>query len=252
MGEIQSSKPLLVARNVSKDYGNTRALTGITLSINAGEIVALIGPSGSGKTTLLNIIAGVIQPDIGEIELNGKLLDQSISRKVLSQSVGLINQQYSLVPNLPVIHNVLAGNLGKWGMFKAFLSLMWPQDKNSASGILSCLGIADKINERTAHLSGGEQQRVAIARTLIQAPTILLADEPVSSLDPFLAEIALKLLSATTLSNNRALIISLHSPHLIKTYCSRVIGVQHGELGFDIPASEVTDHLLEQFYETNA
>ena len=252
MSKIQSSKPLLVTRNVSKHYGNIRALTGITLSINAGEIVALIGPSGSGKTTLLNIIAGVIQPDMGEIELGGRLLDQLISRKVLSQSVGLISQQYSLVPNLPVIHNVLAGNLGTWGIFKAFLSLIWPQEKNSAFEILSSLGISDKVNERTAHLSGGEQQRVAIARTLIQAPTILLADEPVSSLDPFLAETAMQLLSTITLSNNRSLIISLHSPHLIKTYCSRVIGVQYGELVFDISASEVTEDLLEQFYETNS
>lgn len=252
MSKIQSPNPLLVTRNLSKHYGDIHALTEISLSINPGEIVALIGPSGSGKSTLLNILAGIIQPDEGEIELGGSPINQLISRKVLSQFIGLISQQYSLVPNLPVIHNVLAGNLGKWGVFKAFLSLLWPRDKNSAIEILAHLGIADKLNERTSHLSGGEQQRVAIARTLIQSPAILLADEPVSSLDPFLAETAMQLLSNITLSDDRSLIISLHSPHLIKTYCSRVIGIQYGELIFDMPSYQVTNDLLEQLYETNS
>jgi phosphonate transport system ATP-binding protein len=163
--------------------------------------------------------------------------------------VGLVHQQYDLVPHLPVIHNVLAGRLGQWSLVHSILSLVWAQDRQLALDVLGQLGIADKINERTSHLSGGEQQRVAIARLMMQSPWLVLADEPVASLDPARAEEMLALLTGLAATGGQALIVSLHSPYLIRKYCSRVIGLNRGQLEFDAPTSPATEDLLERLYD---
>ncbi len=241
--------PLVVARDVSKSYPRATALAPTSITVEPGETVALAGPSGSGKTTLLNLLAGLVPPDTGEVVIGGRSLSQLKPGRELARLVGLIHQQYDLVPQLPVIHNVLAGRLGQWGLVQSVLSLVWAQDRQETLDILGRLGIADKINERTSHLSGGEQQRVAIARLMVQSPRLVLADEPVASLDPARAEEMLALLTGLTAESGKTLIVSLHSPHLIRKYCSRIIGLSQGRLEFDVPTSAATEQLLDRLYD---
>ncbi len=244
-------RPAVSLKSVHKRYGTTDALIDINLSVEPGEVVALVGPSGSGKTTLLNTICGLTIPDSGEISISGQSLTNIKHRKTLATLVGIVSQQYGLIPTLPVVQNVLAGKLGSWTNLKSVLSLIWPQDRKQASSILSSLGLNEKINERTSHLSGGEQQRVAVARVLIQSPDVILADEPVASLDPALAESVMGLLSRITQVDNKTLILSSHSPYLIQTYCSRIIGIRQGRITFDMPISEINDDIFHDLYETN-
>ena len=166
--------------------------------------------------------------------------------------MGLIHQQFDLVQHLPVVHNVLAGRLGQWSLFRSIISLLWPQDLHLAQAALFQLGIGDKINERTSHLSGGEQQRVVMARLMVQSPQLILADEPVASLDPALAEETLRLLTEMVTSSGKTLIVSLHSPYLIRKYCSRVIGLRRGQVDFDLPTAQLSEPMLDSLYELDA
>jgi phosphonate transport system ATP-binding protein len=261
----------VVAKDVAKGYPGVQALAQISFSVSPGERVALAGPSGSGKTTLLYLLAGLLQPDAGKLSIDGRDLGELKPGRDLSQLVGMVHQQYDLVSSLPVIHNVLAGRLGQWSLVSSALSLVWPRERHLAEDALARLGIADKLNQRTSRLSGGEQQRVAIARLMVQSPRIILADEPVSSLDPALAEEMMRLLvdlveavnprveavpwaggipaNPRVEGSGKTLIASLHSPYLIKKYCTRVIGLRHGEMQFDLPAADLTEAVLDRLYD---
>ena len=240
--------PLVAVNGVSKSYSDVPALSPVSFSVMPGEIVALAGPSGSGKTTLLYLLAGILQPDSGSLSIDGKDLARVKPGRELSLLVGIIHQQYDLVPHLPVLHNVLAGRLGQWGLLRSAASLVWPQDRGLAETALERMGIGDKAWERTSHLSGGEQQRAAIARLMVQSPLVLLADEPVASLDPAMAEDMLRLLTGLAEDNGRALVVSLHSPELIRRFCTRVIGLRAGQLVFDLPAEAVTGPTMYDLY----
>ncbi len=247
--------PLVVVEGIAKGYPRVQALHSVSFTIWPGERVALVGPSGSGKTTLLNLLSGMEQPDAGSLSIDGRPLSRQMPRRQLSRLVGLIHQQYDLVPQLPVVHNVLAGRFGQWGLFRSVLSLAWPQEYPLAQDALERMGIADKIQERTSHLSGGEQQRVAIARAMVQSPRLVLADEPVASLDPARAEEILRLLADLTLdsadsaNSGKTLVASIHSTELIRRFFSRVIGLREGQLQFDLPATELTPALLNDLYD---
>lgn len=243
--------PVVLAQGVTKSYSQVRALNSLSLTIQQGERVALAGPSGSGKTTLLYLLAGILQPDQGQLHIDGCDLSRLQPGRELASLVGIIHQQYDLVPHLTVIHNVLAGRLGQWGFLRSLVSLAWPRDRQLAESALAQLGITDKAHQRTSHLSGGEQQRVAIARLMLQSPRVVLADEPVASLDPARAEEMLRLLTDLTNSQDKTLVVSLHSPYLIQKYCSRVVGLRAGRMVFDLPASEVTEPLLDSLYDLN-
>jgi phosphonate transport system ATP-binding protein len=240
---------LIAADGISKSYGRVQALAPLSITISHGERVALAGPSGSGKTTLLYLLAGVIQPDSGDLLLAGQDLTGQKPGKEKAGLVGLIHQQYDLVPHLSVLHNVLAGRLGQWSLFRSLISLVWPQDRQVAEAALAQMGIADKIHERTSHLSGGEQQRVAMARLMLQGSRVILADEPVSSLDPARAEDLLENLTALAGGSGKTLVASIHSPQLMRKHFSRVIGLREGRIEFDIPSEEVTDQVLEKLYD---
>ena len=241
-------QPLVTADGVSKSYTEVPALSPVSFSVLPGERVALAGPSGSGKTTLLYLLAGILQPDTGSLAIGGKDLARVKPGRELSLLVGIVHQQYDLVPHLPVLHNVLAGRLGQWGLLRSAASLVWPQDRRLAESALERMGIGDKVWERTSHLSGGEQQRAAIARLMVQSPRVVLADEPVASLDPAMAEEMLRLLTGLTEDGGRALVVSLHSPELIRRFCTRVIGLRAGHLAFDLSAEAVTGSTLDDLY----
>ena len=246
-----TDEQLVVARGICKSYSRVKALAPLDLNIHPGEKIALAGPSGSGKTTLLYLLAGIIQPDEGYVSIDGRTLSSLRPGAELARLVGVMHQQFDLVPNLPVVQNVLAGRLGQWSLMRSLFSLVWPQDRLLAETALTQLGIADKIQERTSRLSGGEQQRVALARLLVQSSRIILADEPVSSLDPARAEDLLRLMTGLADFSDKTLVVSLHTPSLIRKYFSRVIGLREGLLQFDLPVEEMSDGVLERLYELN-
>jgi phosphonate transport system ATP-binding protein len=240
---------MFLLEGVSKAYPRSVALAPLSIRIDAGEKVAVLGPSGSGKTTLLHLMGGVIQPDRGSITVLGRPLASLGPGRELADLVGVMHQQFDLVPHLAVVHNVLAGNLGRWGMWRSLVSLVAPRERRTALDALDRLGIADKLYERTSTLSGGEQQRVAMARLLVQTPRAILADEPVASLDPARAEDLTKLLAEVAGESGKTLVASLHSVDLARKYFCRAIGLRNGEVQFDAPVGDVTDDTLERLYD---
>ncbi|MDA1096178.1 MAG: ATP-binding cassette domain-containing protein [Chloroflexi bacterium] len=234
---------------VSRSFGPVLALAPLSLEISHEERVAVLGPSGSGKTTLLHLLGGVVQPSSGHVFIDGHRMSSLDHGRDLAELVGIIHQQFDLVPHLTVVHNVLAGRLGQWGLFHSLISLLSPRDRHLAVAALRRVGIEDKLNERTSHLSGGEQQRVAIARVLVQAPRAILADEPVASLDPARAADLIRLLAEVSQESGRTLVASLHAIELARPYFTRAIGMRAGVKEFDLPIEQVTDPLLNALYD---
>lgn len=241
-------QPMFRLEEAGRTYGTVTALGPTSLTIMPGETVALVGPSGAGKTTLLHMLAGIVLPSTGRCLIAGQPTSRLRPGRELARQVGIIHQQFDLVLPLPVIHNVLAGRLGEWGFFRSALSLIFPQEVEKARAALERVGIADKLYERTSRLSGGQQQRVALARILLQNPRAILADEPVSSLDPAWATDLIRMLTDIAATDGKTLVASLHSVDLARQHFSRIIGLRAGKVWFDKPATEVTDVELDQLY----
>ena len=244
-----SSNIKIEAKNISKHFERKIALSSLSFSIKEGELVALIGPSGAGKTTLLNAIAGLVPLNSGDLIIDTKLLTSYKKGKAFAKKVGVIRQQFDLIGPLAVIHNVLAGKLADWGLFKSLLSLLVPQEKELAVNALKRVGLAEKVYEITSSLSGGEQQRVAMARLMVQKPEVILADEPVASLDPARADDVLSMLTSIVTEEKQTLIASLHSVEYARKYFTRIISLKNGEIFFDLPTDQVTDELLKDLYQ---
>jgi phosphonate transport system ATP-binding protein len=244
-----SNQNILEINQISKNYERKIALSSLSFIVEKGELIALIGPSGAGKTTLLNLLATILQPDSGEVIVDGKPITQYADQKKRAKKIGIIRQQFDLVGQLAVIHNVLAGRLADWGFFKSLFSLFIPQEKQVAMKALERVGLPDKAYERTSNLSGGEQQRVALARLLMQKPEIILADEPVASLDPARADDILDMLTKIAKEEHQTVIASLHSVEYARKYFTRLIALKNGELFFDLPAEQVTDEQLQDLYQ---
>ncbi len=240
---------MIEAKNITKHFERKIALSSLSFSIKQGELVALIGPSGAGKTTLLNAIAGLVTPESGSLTIDSKPLEEYKRGKRFARKIGVIRQQFDLIGPLAVIHNVLAGKLSEWGFIKSLFSLLVPQEKEAALTALERVGLSDKSYEITATLSGGEQQRVAMARLMVQNPEIILADEPVASLDPARADDVLEMLTKIVTEENQTLLTSLHSVEYARKYFKRIISLKNGKLFFDLPTEEVTDELLQELYQ---
>ncbi|MCM3116371.1 phosphonate ABC transporter ATP-binding protein [Neobacillus sp. MER 74] len=243
-----SSKTMIEAKNISKHFEGKIALSSLSFSIEQGELVALIGPSGAGKTTLLNSIAGLVPIQNGELIIDSHPISAYKKSKIFAKKVGVIRQQFDLIGSIAVIHNVLAGRLAEWGVIKSLFSLLVPQEKEVALTALDRVGLSDKIHEITSTLSGGEQQRVAMARLMVQKPEVVLADEPVASLDPARAEDVLAMLIKIVSEQKQTLITSIHSVEYARKYFTRIIALKNGEILFDLPTEKVTDGLLRDLY----
>ncbi|PLR81552.1 phosphonate ABC transporter ATP-binding protein [Bacillus sp. V33-4] len=243
------SETVIKTNQLAKSYDGKTVLSDLSLSVTRGELVAVIGPSGAGKTTLLNLLALIEDPDGGTLLIDGQAPSKIKGRKQRAKKIGVIRQQFDLVNELAVIHNTLAGKLAEWGFFKSLFSLVFPREKNLAKQALTRVGLLDKMFTRTSKLSGGEQQRVAMARLLLQKPEIILADEPVASLDPARAEDVLSMLTSLVREEQQTLVSSLHSVDYARKYFTRIIGIRKGQILFDRPASAVTDAELKSLYE---
>lgn len=238
-------------RGVSLAHANGKcALENVDLNLAAGERVAIIGPSGAGKTTLLRLLATSLQPSRGEIELlqRNPWRLSARQRQRLRARIGLVHQSPPLPPRQRVVTAVLAGKLGQWSLAKGLLNLLHPLDAAGAEGVLGRLDIADKLYQRCDQLSGGQLQRVGIARVLYQAPELILADEPVSAMDPVLAGHTLAVLNREAAEHGITLLASLHAVDLALAHFPRVIGIRDGHIAFDLPTAEVQPEQLQALY----
>jgi phosphonate transport system ATP-binding protein len=240
---------IIKINDISRTYERKIAISSLSFTVKKGELIALIGPSGAGKTTLLNILASILSPDSGSIHIMGEPLAALNDQKKRAKMIGIIRQQFDLIGELPVLHNVLAGRLADWGVLKSLFSLLIPQEKELAIGALKRVGLEEKVFEKTSSLSGGEQQRVALARLLVQKPGIVLADEPVASLDPARAEDILELMVHIAREENQTLLASLHSVEYAKKYFDRLIALKEGKLFFDLQAKDVTEEHISSLYK---
>jgi phosphonate transport system ATP-binding protein len=229
----------------------TVAVDDVTLEIAAGERVAVIGPSGAGKTTLFRLLNATLRPSSGRLQFDAVDLGSLSGRRLrqLRRRIGTVYQQHNLVPQLRVVHNVLAGRLGCWSLPKALWSLLAPLERTVALAALAQVGIPEKFYTRTAHLSGGQQQRVAIARVLVQDPDVILADEPISSVDPSLGRTIMQLLVQLAETGQKTLIANLHAVSFALEFFPRVLGFRQGRLAFDLPSASVSEDVLTALYE---
>jgi phosphonate transport system ATP-binding protein len=226
------------------------ALDDISLVVGEGEHVAVIGPSGAGKTTLFRVLNLTLRPTAGRVLLGAVdvagLGDAELRRARIG--IGTIYQRHNLVGRLRVVHNVLAGNLGRWSTLTALASFLRPVRVDQAVGALDKVGIPHKLWARTDELSGGQQQRVAIARVLVQDPPVILADEPVSSVDPSLAVAIITLLRELAAESRKTLLVNLHSVDLALRFFPRIIGLREGRVHFDLAVDKVSPEALESLY----
>lgn len=247
-------------RQLNKHFANGRhALRDINLDVRRGEMVALIGASGSGKSTLLRHVAGLVAGDGGGeslIEIDGRCVqrDGRIHRDIrkVRAHVGFVFQQFNLVARLPVLVNVLVGALHRMPWWRGWLRAFTPQERALALDALTRVGIADCQYQRASTLSGGQQQRAAIARALVQGAKVVLADEPIASLDPESTRKVMEILARINREDRCTVIVSLHQVDIAMKYCPRVVALNQGQVVFDGPSASLTPALLRDLYGVEA
>ena len=239
---------MLEINNLKKTFENgSPALKGVDLKINKGEFVSILGPSGSGKTTLLRTINGLETSSGGEIYFNNKEVNNNNISEV-QKKTGMIFQEFNLVNNLSAINNVLTGLLNSSNKFLSLFYLFSKKQKIEALRSLETVGLLEKSYSRSDELSGGQRQRVGIARAIIKKPLLLLADEPVASLDPKSSNLILSLLKKINQEFGTTILCNLHQVDLAKKYSDRVIGLIDGKIIFDEKSSNINEAYLKKIY----
>ena len=239
---------MLEINNLKKTFENgSPALKGVDLKINKGEFVSILGPSGSGKTTLLRTINGLESSTGGEIYFNNKEVNNNNISDV-QKKTGMIFQEFNLVNNLSAINNVLTGLLNSSNKFLSLFYLFSKKQKIEALRSLETVGLLEKSYSRSDELSGGQRQRVGIARAIIKKPLLLLADEPVASLDPKSSNLILSLLKKINQEFGTTILCNLHQVDLAKKYSDRVVGLIDGKITFDEKSSNINEAYLKEIY----
>jgi len=248
---------MLEVRNLTKIYADgTRALTDVSFTVKPREFLIVIGLSGSGKSTLLRCINRLVEPTEGEVVVNGANTTTARPKELreIRRTIGMVFQQFNVVKRLNVVTNVLAGRLGysdRWRSLTGFSR----DDRIAAESALARVGMGELSRKRASELSGGQQQRVGIARALAQKPSLILADEPVASLDPVLAHTILNYLEELNQNEGITILCSLHYLDLVQRYATRVIGLREGRLVFEGTAEEIraiSDAQFRQIYGEDA
>ena len=243
---------------VQKSYAS-KVLDDVSFSIETGEMLALIGPSGSGKSTLMRHLSGLVMSDRDSqtnIELLGRQIQKSgrLAKDIRNTraKIGCIFQQFNLVNRLSVMTNVLIGCLGNIPAWRGYLGNFSEEEKHKALAALERVGLKEHAYKKAANLSGGQQQRVAIARALMQEAEIVLADEPISSLDPRSARVVMEMLEDINRQDGKTVIVTLHQVDVARKYCPRVIALREGKLFYDGTREHLTDELMYSLYEDEA
>lgn len=253
-----SLETVIDARGISKSFQRGMpVLDNVSISLRRGEMVALIGASGSGKSTLIRSLAGLIPidgkvaPDSGRITVMGEAVQQNgrlNCSRALRARIGVIFQQFNLVPRLTLLTNVCFGLLGQLPVLRGTLGQFSDSDKRKAMQALARVGIAEHALKRASELSGGQQQRAAIARSLVQGAELLIADEPIASLDPASSRRVMDLLADMNRNDGLTVLVSLHQVEYALKYCPRTIALKAGKIAYDGPSSALTPAFLNQLY----
>lgn len=246
---------MLEIRHVSKVYADgTRALNDVSFTVQDGEFLVIIGLSGSGKSTLLRCINRLIEPTSGQIILDGTDITSASPAELrrIRRNIGMIFQQFNLVRRSTVLRNVLTGRLGYVNPWLSLLGIFSKEDRDRAAQALKTVGILEKAYNRADNLSGGQQQRVGIARALMQDPKLLLADEPVSALDPATSHSVLQYIEQINRQKGVTVLCSLHFLSLARTYATRIIALKDGNMMFDGLPEEIDERRFKEIYGEDA
>ncbi|NGN94329.1 ATP-binding cassette domain-containing protein [Nocardioides sp. KC13] len=240
-----SGAAMLRIDGLRKAFGEKTVLDGLAFEVASGEVVSLLGANGSGKSTSLRCVVGLERPDGGTITVDGVTAKPGEAMP----TVAMVFQKIHLVPRRSVLDNVCAGALGRLGLSRSWSVLAFPREVQAeAMACLDRVGLADRAREKAGRLSGGQQQRVAVARALCQRATVLLADEPVSALDPAASEQVMNLLRSLADDDGLAVAAVLHQPNLARRFSDRILGLAGGRLVFDSRSAEVTDETVASLY----
>ena len=241
---------MLSTNELTKTFGAVTAVNRVSLEFRPGEMVGIIGRSGAGKSTLLRVMNRLTDPTDGQVIYNDKDVTalRGREKRGWQAQCAMIFQQFNLVPRVDVVTNVLFGTLYRQSALVSMLSLFSRDDIAKAVEILDRLDIVEHAAKRAEALSGGQQQRVAIARALMQDPEVILADEPIASLDPLNAQIVMQTLRRIHEEDGRMIICNLHTLDTARTYCDRVIGMRNGEVVFDGKSTELTAKVAREIY----
>ncbi|EMA58667.1 phosphonate ABC transporter ATP-binding protein [Halorubrum lipolyticum] len=229
-------------QDLTKEYGDTTALSGVSFEIPDGSFAVVLGESGAGKSTLLRILNGLTEPTSGGVYLDGQEITNSRS------DVGMVFQQHNLADELSAYDNALTGTFNRTGFVRSLLNLQPVEDRELALEALETVGLLDEAGQRVDRMSGGQQQRVGIARALVQQPALLLADEPVASLDPASAEAVMTCFRETAKKRDLTTLASLHQVNIAREFGEQFIGLKDGEVMFVGSRSELTPSILEEIY----
>jgi phosphonate transport system ATP-binding protein len=245
--------------NLSKTFNCCKALDAVELGVEPGEMVALIGASGSGKSTLLRHIAGLASADAGHeaaIHVHGRVVQRqgrlAANIRDIRSQIGFVFQRFNLVERLPVITNVLAGMLYRVPAWRSAVQYFTRSEIRVGLEALARVGIADRALQRASTLSGGQQQRAAIARTLVQQANVILADEPIASLDPKSSRKVMDALAKINREDGTTVLVSLHQVDVALRYCPRTVALHHGRIVYDGPSAALTPKLLHELYGAEA
>ena len=244
----------MIIKKVNKFFGDNQAVKNVSFEVSKPQMIGIIGRSGAGKSTLLRIINRLTDATDGSIEIEGQnILDlKSKEKRSWQRNCAMIFQQFNLVPRLDVLSNVILGRLNYQGSFRASLKMFSRDERADALILLNNLGMANTALQRAETLSGGQQQRVAICRALMQNPKMILADEPIASLDPMNARMVMESLRKIHDEKNLTVISNLHTLDTAKTYCDRIIGMKDGEIVFDDLPEKLSDKLAREIYGAEA
>jgi phosphonate transport system ATP-binding protein len=251
-------RPAIRVTTLSKTFGRRKALDAVNLEVLPGEMVALIGASGSGKSTLLRLVAGLVcgDPDSGEVQVQGRPV-QSRGRlspeiRQVRAGIGFVFQQFNLVGRLPLLLNVMTGMLHRMPLWRSLARRFSRDELRLGLDALARVGIAEQAAQRASTLSGGQQQRGAIARTLVQGAKLVLADEPIASLDPQSSRRVMEILAAINREDRCTVVVSLHQVNVALRYCPRTVALRHGRVVYDGPSAELGPALLRELYGAEA
>jgi len=252
---MKEDAPILEVKDLWKTYDNgVAALRGVSFNVRRGEFLGVIGLSGSGKSTLLRCINRLVEPSSGSIRFGGAEVT-SMGAKDLSaarQRIGMVFQHFNLVKRKSVLTNVLTGRLGAVGTWRSIAGRFSPEERARAAQLLGIVGLGDKSDVRASELSGGQQQRVAIARSLMQRPDLLLADEPVASLDPSTSHSVMRYLEQANQEFGVTILCNLHFLSLVRQYTTRVIALQAGQIVYEGSPQEIDEAWFRRIYGEEA
>jgi phosphonate transport system ATP-binding protein len=245
---------MLLYQNVTKRFGAVAAVNNVSLSVDSGTMLGIIGRSGAGKSTLLRLTNRLIDPSGGLIRFGPREIGTLKGKALLDwrADCAMIFQQFNLIPRLDVLTNVMLGRANSMGLIKSVFKLFTDDERRAALLALERLGIVETALQQAGTLSGGQQQRVAIARALTQSPKIILADEPIASLDPMNAKLVMDALRAINREEGMTVVCNLHTLDTARSYCDRIVGMRHGKVVFDGTAKDLTTDAAREIYGAGA